>query len=175
MIDRAGIDRVASPLVHRHRLAGQDRLLNGGTAREHRTIGRDPFAGADEQDITNRECIRGDLHRPTIPEHGRRPRAKLQQLLDGPLRPFEGERLQAFPEEGDKDDLGRHEVFAQQARRDASDRQGDIGPDPPLQQGRDCQIDHPTAADHRRQQRERHAERPPQFLHPQQGQQEVGT
>ena len=60
------------------------------------------------------------------------------------------ERFEAFADQGDEDDLGGDEVFAEQARRDAGDRQRDVGADPPFEQRRQGEVDHPPAADDRR-------------------------
>ena len=109
---------------------------------------------------------------PTVERVGRRSRpprrrggrgrsgAVFEELLDRPLRALEGERFEALADQGDEDDLGGDEVFAQQGRRHAGDRQRDVGADPPFEQRRQGEVDDPAAADHRRRQRQRDPERP---------------
>ena len=154
------IDRVALALVDRHALAGQDGLIDGRPAARRPCRRRDPLAGPDDHAIADGQCFGRDLDLGVVPDHARGPRIEVEQLADRALGSLEGERFQAFADQGDEDDLGRDEVLAQASRRDAGDRQGDVGADRPLEQRRQREVDHPPAADHRRQQGQRDAERP---------------
>jgi len=57
----AADDGVAGRLPDRHRLAGDDRLVDGGVARDRLTIDRDPLAGADEQAVAGGEVVDSDF------------------------------------------------------------------------------------------------------------------
>ena len=134
LVDRPREDRVSGALVDRQALAREDGLIDGGPAPEHRSVGRDPLSRPDHQHVAGHDRVGRDLRLLAIPEQPSRSRPILQQLLDRPLRPPEGERLQTLAQQGDEDDLGGHEVFAGQAGRHAGDRQRDVGADPPLQE-----------------------------------------
>ena len=101
-----------------------------------------------------------DLDLGVAPDHARGPRIEVEQLADGALGSLERERFQALADQGDEDDLGGDEILAQASRRDAGDRQGDVGADRSFEQGGQGEIDHAPAADHRGRQGQRHAERP---------------
>ena len=150
LVDRPREDPVSGANVNRQALARQDRLINGGPAPEHRAVGRDPLSRPDQEHVAGRDRVGRDLRLLAVPKQASRSRPILQQLLDRPLRPLEGQGLEALAQEGDEDDLRGHEVFSGQTGRHTGDGQRDVGADPSFQESQESEIDDPPAADERR-------------------------
>ena len=136
LVDRAGKNGVAFALVDRHALTGEHGLIDGRPPADHHPVDGDPLAGPDDHAIADGDLLGRDLDLRFVPDHARGPADKIEQLADRALGTLEGERLQALADEGDEHDLGGDEIFAQAGRRDARDRQGDVGADRTFEQGR---------------------------------------
>ncbi len=64
LVHRAREDGIAFTLVDRHALAGQDGLIDGGSAANHRSVHADPLAGPDDDQVPDRQVGPSGLRFP---------------------------------------------------------------------------------------------------------------
>ncbi len=147
LVDGAGVNGVALALVDGEALAGEDGLIDGGAAGLDDAVGGDALAGTDDEEVAHGDFFGGDFDFLAVFQDASGARAVFEEGLDGLLGSAEGEGFEAFAEEGDEDDLGGHEILAQQAGGDAGDGQSDIGANAALEEGGDGEVDDPSAAD----------------------------
>jgi hypothetical protein len=155
-----GKDGVVFTFIDRHALAGQDGLIDGGTAPNHRAVDADSLAGADNNNISDRQVLRWDLDLGVTSEYSRGPRVDVEKRPYRSLRSLECQRFQALAQECDEDHFCRDEVLTQTGGRHAGDRQGDVGADRAREERSQSQINNAPAANQRGDQGQRHAEWP---------------
>ena len=71
LVDGAGEDRIAGPLVHRQALASDGRLVQAGAASGDDGVHRDALAGSDsyrgaDRHVTDRHCFPGAVRLPQV-------------------------------------------------------------------------------------------------------------
>jgi hypothetical protein len=107
-VDRAGDHLGARLAAHRHRLAGDQRLVEGGAALQHLAVHRHLLAWPDAQAVADPDPVqRHFLVRPVRPDAPGGLRREAEQRLDraGGLRP--GAQLQHLAEQRQHGDHGR--------------------------------------------------------------------
>jgi hypothetical protein len=134
-VQRAASDAVADRFLHRDRLAGQQRLIDGASAFGDRAVDRDLVAGSDSQHVADLDggerdglglAVRVDLKR--------RLGCKIEQGADGAAGLLPGAKLEHLAEQHERHDDGgclvvdRYQAmsvphgFGEQARRYGGDQ-----------------------------------------------------
>ena len=107
-VDGAARDPVARPLLDRHRLAGDHRLVDGAPSLEDDAVDRDPLAGPHAEPIADRDLIeRHVLLAPVVAKDSRRLRREPQQRPDRAARPAPRAQLQHLAQQHEHRDDGR--------------------------------------------------------------------
>ena len=127
-VDRAADDLVARPLLDRHRLAGEQRLVDLTLAARHLAVDRDRLAGPHAQRIADADVAQRDrLVGPVGDDAPRRLRGQRQEAADRPAGARARPQLQHLAEQRQHhDDRGGLEVERRdpprRARRPGRDR-----------------------------------------------------
>ena len=161
LVQRTGEDGVGRPLVHRERLAGQGRLVDRRPAGFDRAVDRDSLPRPDDDQVSHGDVPGGDLDVDPIAADPRRAGRLVDKAPKRPLRPAERDRLQHLADQGDEDHLGGDERLPQHQGRDASLREREVGPDPPLDQGLERPVDDVNGPGQRRDHHRREPQRQP--------------
>ena len=69
-VDRRGGDLVPRALFHRDALAGKGALVNGRPALQHGTVHGNAAAGANDDHVSHRDLLHGNLHDLPVSPHG---------------------------------------------------------------------------------------------------------
>ena len=103
-VDRASCDFRSSCDIDRRRLAGQQRLVDGGVAFDDLAVGRNLLAGADHEQVAALDLL--DRHRDLgpVPQHARLLRADVEQRADRGARATACARLEVAPEQDQRRD-----------------------------------------------------------------------
>ena len=132
-----------TPLVHRHRLAGDRRLVDRRLARQHAAIDRDPLARPHQHDVAqpqlfdrdhallavaqNRRHLRRELHQRPHRPLGPAQRVVLQRVRGGE-EPEQHRALFPMADDGRADGRGDHqEVDADRSLQEEIAQRGDGG------------------------------------------------
>ena len=104
-VDRASRDVVARALFDRDRFAGEHRLVDGGVAGDHETVGRDRLARPHDDDVADLQLVdRHVLFRSPGSPHARRLRAEREQAADRVGGVRASARLEVPADEDQRDD-----------------------------------------------------------------------
>ena len=118
-VQRAARHAVAGLLLHGHRLAGEERLIDGAASLDDGAVDRDLVAGPHAQDIADLD--RGELHRLglAVLQHAQRGLGrKVEQRANGAAGPLAGPELEHLAEQHQRDDdRGRLEIGGDQPVR----------------------------------------------------------
>ena len=81
-VDRRAGDLGSRPDLDRHRLAGQQRLVDRRLALDDDAVGRDLLAGPDDEQVADLELVDRNEHLVAVAQHARLLRAQLEQRAD---------------------------------------------------------------------------------------------
>ena len=95
-VQRAGEHLVADSLLDRHRFAGDRRFVQRGAAIDDLSVGGDPFSGANDEPVTNRQQLEIDLLLDAVDETADPFRGQVHQCPDRPAGAVGGELLERF-------------------------------------------------------------------------------
>ena len=106
LIHRATDDRVARDANHRHRFAGEHRLVDAGTSLGDVAIHRHFFAGPHPQDVAGTDFRQRDFLLGALADNPGGRRGQRQQLPDGGAGSLAGPQFQHLPQQHQGDDHG---------------------------------------------------------------------
>ena len=95
---------VAFGLLHRHRLAGEHRLVRCARAVDHHAVDRDPLAGSDPDQVADPDLVRRDLRLGAVPDDAGRCRLPTEERPNGPRRLVLGPGFEPPADQDEADD-----------------------------------------------------------------------
>ena len=118
LVHRPARDRIPHALIHRQRLSGHHRLIDGCLSRCDHTVHRYALSGQHPQQIPHLHLLRRDHSLHTIFQHPGRLGRQMYQLLDSRPGFCHGQLLQQRPKLHDKRHLACRKILADADRGD---------------------------------------------------------
>src|SRR5262249_33128878 len=139
---------IAGPFFDWQALAGQGTDIEGGVSFEDDAIGRHARPRLDDNAVARLQLADLDADLLAVAPQPAATRRDLAQAAEGPLRPLAAGAFEHLAAHADEDDLGSDKRLADQDGRDTRQRQGEVGPEPSLEQAFERIVKDARAAQH---------------------------
>ena len=148
LIERPRKYAVAGPLVDRQAFARQCALVDRRRAGDHEPIDGNPLPRPDYDLLLARELVDRHVALFSVANDVRLPRTEIENPLDRAGSPVDRVTLDAFAAQGNEHDERGNRMLSEQDRRQAGDREGQVGPDSTREQAVERVVQNSRTAQH---------------------------